>query len=680
RSNHNYKSSRLENGISRCKHVTLLSMVVALPLLVYAAAITSCSTPLSGALWPTPDSAINSFNGCYSRHARCRSLSQKGTCMLGMLPSVMFSTTVLAWKTKKKPIFCCNFLSYPWSSGLGKAGNNQIKGDAAKRVSSDLRTISNLRALFIFNTGINLFAHDYMTIPKSNMFQYNLSNSVSAFLPSFRSISFRSQLWPHSSCRNSAQLCCRDLSKVYINGADTCFPIMNDREDSILKMKPPHFAYLKGMIPYNSRLRIFERKSRDLKIRTKLNPMPFTLLYSNSNENYSQDSLDDNGDSQDEDGGDESAFNGNSSDELLPEENPTTGQKLELPLSATHKDVPFKNVADAFDKLKRNHTDFLLTMGTDVGSSKRSLTFPNNAFFEAVVRLAPNELISRFVQSTPKRVQEAARTTVLGLLGTLPKFALETTVLTTGEKLANLMFQLQITGYMFKNAEYRMSLSDCFKFVIPPQSSIASPWFPGNIGAKQVTAISSQMWNTSSNTNSPKNTDDLTSNDSATPENSQIEHFESTNFPQKNVNKGASNISGRIYVQLTDGKTIEVDAAQLVGELRTQIRDLRTELENLTTSRENVKEIDLLSYIKSLPEVQMRSLTENISEDVIEAMRKLTSIVVEGLGAGKDFSGETITQQTGSVIAQLCMWQLAVGYNLRELEVREEIRRSFGDT
>jgi hypothetical protein len=28
-------------------------------------------------------------------------------------------------------------------------------------------------------------------------------------------------------------------------------------------------------------------------------------------------------------------------------------------------------------------------------------------------------------------------------------------------------------------------------------------------------------------------------------------------------------------------------------------------------------------------------------------------------------------------MAQLCMWQLAVGYNLRELEVREELKKNL---
>ena len=36
-------------------------------------------------------------------------------------------------------------------------------------------------------------------------------------------------------------------------------------------------------------------------------------------------------------------------------------------------------------------------------------------------------------------------------------------VVTSAEQLASLMFQLQLTGYMFKNAEYRMAISNSIR-------------------------------------------------------------------------------------------------------------------------------------------------------------------------------------------------------------------------
>ena len=42
----------------------------------------------------------------------------------------------------------------------------------------------------------------------------------------------------------------------------------------------------------------------------------------------------------------------------------------------------------------------------------------------------------------------------------LDRHAFETATVTSAERLANLMFQLQMTGYMFKNAEYRLSITE----------------------------------------------------------------------------------------------------------------------------------------------------------------------------------------------------------------------------
>lgn len=98
---------------------------------------------------------------------------------------------------------------------------------------------------------------------------------------------------------------------------------------------------------------------------------------------------------------------------------------------------------------------------------KRGKSIRNRHFY---LKLSPPILIGHY---PPVKVQEAVRTTVLGLLGSLPRHAFETTAIGTGDALANLMFQLQMTGYMFKNAEYRLSL----------QSSVRSPTalLPGEI-------------------------------------------------------------------------------------------------------------------------------------------------------------------------------------------------------
>eukprot|EP01041_Mallomonas_annulata_P009989 gene9989-20776_t len=87
----------------------------------------------------------------------------------------------------------------------------------------------------------------------------------------------------------------------------------------------------------------------------------------------------------------------------------------------------------------------------------------NNRYFQQVSDLTPNDMLQRFSQNAPRHVQEAVKSTIMSILGNLPSYALDASLITTNSKLANLMFQMQITGYMFKNAEYRMSLTRSLK-------------------------------------------------------------------------------------------------------------------------------------------------------------------------------------------------------------------------
>ena len=84
--------------------------------------------------------------------------------------------------------------------------------------------------------------------------------------------------------------------------------------------------------------------------------------------------------------------------------------------------------------------------------AKNSNVKPDNRYYKMVEKLAPNELLTKFSNSAPQNVQEAAKSTIMNILGSLPQYALDASLITTNTKLANLMFQMQITGYMFKNA------------------------------------------------------------------------------------------------------------------------------------------------------------------------------------------------------------------------------------
>lgn len=286
-------------------------------------------------------------------------------------------------------------------------------------------------------------------------------------------------------------------------------------------------------------------------------------------------------------------------------------------------------------------------MGT--GSEPSAAALAKNPYMQVVSKLTPSELISKFTASASPRVQDAVRTTVLGLIGSLPKMAFETTTITTGQRLASLMFQLQMTGYMLKNADYRLSLSQ-------------------SLGVTNAAPVTSNLLLTGTAKESVDDEDDpLTSG--KVKGKIKVRYVGSHLFGTGSNNNNNNNKS-------SDGVEIEVDAAAYMSELRAEVSKLREELMQRKEAKEEVLRKDLLLYIRTLPAQELRSLTNTMSQDVLVCMKGLVQAVLAGIGDG-NIGPDTVTEQSGEAMAQLCMWQLAVGYNLRELEVREEMKRSL---
>jgi hypothetical protein len=284
------------------------------------------------------------------------------------------------------------------------------------------------------------------------------------------------------------------------------------------------------------------------------------------------------------------------------------------------------------------------------GPSKDALK--NNPYMAVVSKLSPSELISKFTGTAHPRVQAAVKTTILGLIGGLPKLAFDTTTITTGQRLASLMFQLQMTGYMFKNADYRLSLAQSLG--VPPSSLILTgnddeddDDEENNIMNGKVGGKLRIRYRTPANGKSKKENDSEETSD-------DYDYDESS----------------------TDGLELEVDAASYMSELQQEVSQLRDDLMTTRKEKEEALRKDLLLYIRTLPEQELRSLTNTMSPDVLVAMKGLVQAVMSGIGEG-EIGPETVTEQSGEAMAQLCMWQLAIGYNLRTLEVREEMKKSL---
>ncbi len=115
-------------------------------------------------------------------------------------------------------------------------------------------------------------------------------------------------------------------------------------------------------------------------------------------------------------------------------------------------------------------------------------------------------------------------------------------------------------------------------------------------------------------------------------------------------------ISGKIKVSYESGAQIEVTAEAYMGELKARVEQL--EADNKKLKEQQLLESDLLKYIKSMSAEQYRPLTENISQEVLEGMQILINTVFSSMGAPPESWGMVVYQQTNSNMAQVtvCVW------------------------
>jgi len=247
---------------------------------------------------------------------------------------------------------------------------------------------------------------------------------------------------------------------------------------------------------------------------------------------------------------------------------------------------------------------------------------PRNRYVDHIQNITAPELIKGFAETAPAEVQQAVRATVVSLLGNLPPHLYDVNVMSTGQNVASLMYSMQMTGYMFRNAEYRRSLLE-------------------SLDKGDGSSISSLLGGDSSG-------------DSEEP----------TVLPP---------VTGKIKVKLSDAMETEVEASAYMAELRNEVSTLRGELAK--TKEQEAQDGDLLSYMQGLGRDNVATLTSSISQDVLEAMRALIENILAEAGVG----GESFMETSGLKLRELLVWQLITGYKLRELEAKEELEKLMSE-
>lgn len=191
-----------------------------------------------------------------------------------------------------------------------------------------------------------------------------------------------------------------------------------------------------------------------------------------------------------------------------------------------------------------------------------------NELYEFVRQVSPPEMVSRFAEAAPKVVQNAIRQTIVSMLGSLPSAAFAPRITTVSANLIQLMHSSLISGYMMRNAAYRLELTRNL-------SDVTSGSVPLLAGAEAQPEI----------------------------------------------------VGGEAVFKNEDGEEVRIPMEDYVSELRSQVTELRGELE-----RERKGGNELLSYISTLETKSLEALTNKAGEEVVDAMKRVVTAVTKAQG------------------------------------------------
>lgn len=380
------------------------------------------------------------------------------------------------------------------------------------------------------------------------------------------------------------------------------------------------------------------------------------------------------------------------------------------------------------------------TLRSRAEDAKNGRVGPSRALFRAMTDESPNEAIMNFVSGASPEVVSAMSSAVSSLLGGLfnPGAGMQTTVKANGEKLGSLCFQLQMTGYMFRNAEYVLAIRDLMNirgsaglddykrafdkldkdgsgFIESGEvEELLSDVYEGELPAFEVETFL-QFFDSNNDgrisweefekglgvvaekqkTNSKRGRSDLAlvgtvDDDEEDDEDDYID-----------ADLGEPTVSGMIQIEMQNGKVVEVEAAEYIKELKREAEALKSALSRekrgpgaaaalpgpgagpqppnpMNMGRESGDSGGIASYIASL-QGDIKSLTEGISPDVVDAMKMLVDFVLDGnsgnQGRDKPPVNELEMEIPGSALQHLALWQLVLGYKLREAEATGDYKK-----
>lgn len=159
-----------------------------------------------------------------------------------------------------------------------------------------------------------------------------------------------------------------------------------------------------------------------------------------------------------------------------------------------------------------------------------------------------------------------------------------------------------------------------------------------------------------------------------------------------------ADVSGTIEIEMEDGAIVALDAKDYIESLKKEALVLKEALRRERYGENSQKRdpmgmlpgmgspemdpgMDIARYIASR-QGDVKSLTEGISPEIVETMKRLVTFVLEGGDSGKGKKALTNQEKAememeipGAALQQLALWQLVLGYRLREEEASGDYKR-----
>jgi len=343
-----------------------------------------------------------------------------------------------------------------------------------------------------------------------------------------------------------------------------------------------------------------------------------------------------------------------------------------------------------------------------IQESGGALETPSQKLFELATAKPPSIMLRDFFATASPMVQQGMQDAVVSLLGALPPFEFDSQVTTTGDKMAALMLQLQMTGYMLRNAEYVLTLRKLLGLSTRSAAEYRQAFDKldldgsGTIERGEISALLEEIYEGTppefevdtfmklfdANDDGVVSWEEFATTLGVTDwdadSDSGVADLLGALLPAADEDAPtlpSPSLEGKVTVELGDGNEVEVDASAYVGELKDEAQSLRLELARLK-NEEKQREAELTTsisaYVGSLPEAQLKTLTAGISEEVVGAMRMLVEYILKTPGGERQLEKDEQVTIEQEKLQQLCLYQLVLGYNLRESEAKGDAEDMIG--